>query len=158
VGTNRERAERMFLFWHMQKQAFQFSRQSNIDFYQNMFQQLMICMKEDTDPSVNAVIRYQDLPTVSSYVPLLEAVAEDRGLTVPVLDTAVTEWFNSTIPYTPLLQGDTTYIDNFAAIWAEIKTNNPYPYTEYTSVLSADNVTKFRDLMDYLETATLTQP
>lgn len=152
-GTYRERAERMFTFWHMQKTAFQFARQSNIDFYQNMFQQLMNFMKEDTDPLVNAVIRYQDFPVISSFLPLLEAVAADRGLTVPALDSNLQTWFDSTVPSTPLIQNSTEYHDDFTAIWTEIKTKSPYTYTDYTTVLSADNQTKFRNLMDYLETA-----
>lgn len=150
VGTDEERAIQQFVYWHKFDSNFTYSQANTdtINFYQNMFQQLWIYLKEDTNPVSNLTINYSDLSSQSGYSSLLNLVAQDQGLTVPTQD--LTSWLAPLSLQLDIVTDQATHLANFTSVWKEIKSSSAYQYTDYKSVLSTDGVTKFESVIDYL--------
>lgn len=150
VSTEEERAIQQFVYWHKFDGNFVYSQANTdtIDFYQNMFQQLWIYVKEDTTSAANLTINSGDLINQSGYDSLLSLVAQDRSLTVPTQD--LTSWLAPLNISLEIVTDHPTELAAFTAVWKEMKASSAYQYTDYESVLSNDAVIKFKSVIDYL--------
>lgn len=150
VSTEDERAIQQFVYWHKFDGNFVYSRANidTIDFYQNMFQQLWIYVKEDTTSAANLTINSGDLINQSGYDSLLALVAQDRNLTVPSQD--LTAWLAPLNIDLEILTDHPTELADFTSVWKEMTASSAYQYTDYESVLSSDGVIKFKSVIDYL--------
>lgn len=150
ISDETTRAKQTFIYLSRVSGSFVYSRNNTaLSFYQNMFQQLGIYIFQDINASHNVVIDYSNATNLSTFDPLLAVVANDYGYTVPATDLSA--WYESYTIVSELLTENPTMIDNFTTVWLAIKNTGSMTFSDYKTILSAENATKFETVVDFLD-------
>jgi hypothetical protein len=150
ISDEANRAKQSFLYLSRANGNFVYSRSNtSLSFYQNMFQQLQIYIFQDTTASHNIVIDYSNAVNISTFAPLLTIVANDYGYSVPATD--LSSWYSQYTVVSELLTENAAMLDDFTTVWNAIKNSGSMTFSDYKTVLSAENVTKFETVIDFLD-------
>jgi hypothetical protein len=149
ISNDANRAKQTFLYLSRSNGSFVYSRNNTaLSFYQNMFQQLEIYIFQDVDAAHNVVIDYSNAANLSTFDPLLAVVANDYGYSVPTTDLSA--WYSSYTIVSELLTENPTMLNDFTTVWSAIKNIGSITFSDYKTILSAENATKFETVIDFL--------
>lgn len=152
ISDESNRAKQTFLYLSRSNESFEYSRSNTVlNFYQNMFQQLQIYIFQDTTATHNVVIDYSNAVDIAAFTPLLATVANDYDYSVPTTD--LSSWYSQYTVVSEFLTNNSTMLNDFTTVWLAIKNAGSITFSDYKTVLSTENATKFETVIDFLDTS-----